>query len=424
MLLAAGLGAVVAATLMPAAALGRDGNTAHGYIVTFRQGASVDTTVSRLKTHVGVAPTHVFHSALDGFAARLSASQVDRLRTDTDVLTIQRDLPMHALEQTLPTGTDRIEGDMSTTRSGDGTGAVDVDVAVIDTGIDLAHPDLNVVGGRNCSGGNPKAFADENGHGTHVAGIIAAKDDGVGVVGVAPGARLWAVRVLDANGSGSWSSVICGIDFVTRNAPANGGRIKVANLSLGGRGTDGSCSDGGLRQAICRATAAGVTFVAAAGNNSTDFGSSIPATYPEVLTVTAIADFDGKPGSLAGSTCRTGTDDVVAGFSNYAMTAEDSAHTVAAPGVCILSTWKGGGYNTISGTSMASPQVAGTAALCIATGRCASSPSAVQATIRSDAAAQAPAYGFGGDPWTNAGTRKAVWYSGRYYGYLASASGN
>jgi subtilisin len=258
--------------------------------------------------------------------------------------------------QTLPTGINRIDGELSSTVSGNGSGSVSVDVAVIDTGIDLDHPDLNVVGGRNCSTG--RSFDDGNGHGSHVAGTIAAKDDTQGVVGVVPGARLYAVRVLNNAGSGSWSSVICGVDWVTANAST----IEVANMSLGGTGSDPSatgCNTGdALHDAICKSVAAGVTYAVAAGNESDDARNHVPAAYDEVITVSALADFDGQPGGLGSPTCRSDVDDTFANFSNFGADID-----LIAPGVCILSTWKGGGYNTISGTSMASPHVAGAAAL-------------------------------------------------------------
>jgi subtilisin family serine protease len=242
---------------------------------------------------------------------------------------------------------------LSGTVSGNGGGAVDVDIAVIDTGIDVHHPDLNVVGGVNCSTGT--SYDDANGHGTHVAGIAAAQDNGIGVVGVAPGARLWAVRVLDASGSGGWSSVICGIDWVTAHAS----EIEVANMSLAGPGTQGSCDDGALREAICKSVESGVTYVVAAGNSSVDVAGQVPASFPEVITVSALADYDGLSGGVGKVTCEAeGNDDTLAGFSNYGAGVD-----LIAPGVCITSTWKGGGYNTVSGTSMASPHVTGAAAL-------------------------------------------------------------
>jgi subtilisin len=154
----------------------------------------------------------------------------------------------------------------------------------------------------------------------------------------------------------------------------------------------------------------------AAGNSNVDFKGFVPAAYNEVLTVTAMADFDGQQGGGAAATCRADVDDTWADFSNFtASGSSDEGHTIAAPGVCIYSTWKGGGYNTISGTSMASPHAAGTAALCIATGNCPGTPSAVIQKLRSDGFAQSSDYGFVGDPNHQFGDRS--------YGYLIRAGG-
>jgi subtilisin family serine protease len=152
--------------------------------------------------------------------------------------------------------------------------------------------------------------------------------------------------------------VICGVDFVTSKSNI----IKVANMSLGGSGGTGSCNDGGLHEAICNSVNAGVTYVVAAGNESDDAANHVPAAYDEVITVSALADFNGEPGGGANPTCRIDVDDTLADFSNYGVAVD-----IIAPGVCILSTWNDGGYNTISGTSMASPHVAGAAALYIST---------------------------------------------------------
>jgi subtilisin len=416
---------LVPALLIPLIAVNASRPSRSDYIVTLRPGPAVDTAVKGLGAKLGFTVDHLYRHTLRGFSAKLSQAQVVALRADASVRTIQPDRSVKVLDEALPTGVDREQSDQSSTRSGDGKGSVNIDVAVIDTGIDTHHPDLNVVGGTNCSDGGPKNYTDGNGHGTHVAGIMAAKDDSTGVVGVAPGARLWAVRVLDKNGSGMFSSVICGIDWVAGHAAT----VKVANMSLGGFATRGSCTDGSMRQAICSATAAGVTFVVAAGNSGMDFGGSsgfaafVPASFPEVLTVTAMADFNGQPGGGAPPTCRTDVDDTNADFSNYAVADEDAVHTIAAPGVCILSTWLGSGYKTISGTSMASPHVAGTAALCIATGRCPGGPAQVRSKLLADAAARPSAYGFGGDPVSSTG--KAWWKTGtgHYYGYLVYAGG-
>jgi subtilisin family serine protease len=225
------------------------------------------------------------------------------------VLFVSQDRTVSIAAQSLPTGVNRIEGDLSSTRSGNGSGAVNVAVAVIDTGIDLDHPDLNVVGGTNCSTG--RSYDDGNGHGTHVAGTIGAKDDGIGVVGMAPGTPLYAVRVLNNAGSGSWSSVVCGIDWVRANAGSK--RIKVANMSLGGSGSDNGCNGDALHKAICNSVAAGVTYTVAAGNSAANLSGFVPAAYNEVLTVTAIADFNGLPGGGAGATCRSDVDETAAG---------------------------------------------------------------------------------------------------------------
>jgi subtilisin family serine protease len=195
-----------------------------------------------------------------------------------------------------------------------------------------------------------------------VAGIIAALDNSVGVVGVAPQAKLIPVKVLDRTGSGTWSSVICGIDWVTANASSMG--IKAANMSLGGSGTsDNNCGNknsDAFHKAICRSRDAGVTYVVAAGNNSANANTFVPAAYDDaVITVSALADSDGKPGG-SGSKTSYGPDDTFATFSNYGGVVD-----LGAPGVSIYSTYKNGGYATMSGTSMASPHVAGVAALYI-----------------------------------------------------------
>ena len=322
------------------------------YIVTLQPGNDPDKEAPGLaKEHQGRAK-HIYKHAMRGFAFEGSEEDAEKLARHPKVRSVVPDQRVEASAQTMPTGIKRIDGPLSGTVSGNGTGAVDVDIAVLDTGIDLDHPDLDVRGGVNCSSGS--SYDDGNGHGTHVAGTAAAKDDGVGVVGVAPGARLWAVRVLDNSGSGSWTSVICGIDWVTARAST----IEVANMSLGGSGSAGTCTNGSLREAICKSVAAGVPYAVAAGNDGIDAAGYVPASFPEVITVSALADFNGLPGGGAGSTCRSDQDDTLADFSNYGAVVD-----IIAPGVCINSSWMGGGYNTISGTSMATPHVTGAAAL-------------------------------------------------------------
>jgi len=348
------------------------------YIVTLEPGNDPPQVAPAMAAEYGGRAPHVYQRALPGFSFEGSADGAARLARDPKVRSVVPDRHVGTTAQSIPTGIRRIDGPLSGTISGNGAGAVDVDVAIIDTGIDLQHPDLNVVGGVNCSTGT--TYDDDNGHGTHVAGIAAAKDNGIGVVGVAPGARLWAVRVLDDSGSGSWSSVICGVDWVTAHAS----EIEVANLSLAGPGTQGSCNDGALREAICKSVQSGVTYVVAAGNSAVDVAGQVPASFPEVITVSALADYDGLPGGLGKATCRAGTDDTLADFSNYGAGVD-----LIGPGVCITSTWKGGGYNTASGTSMASPHVAGAAALYLS-----DHPRASPAAFRAAATAAGDARGW------------------------------
>jgi subtilisin len=328
-----------------------------GYIVVLKDSVRSPSAVAAEQAQTrGLAVGHVYRHALKGYSATMSVADAQALRADPRVAYVTPDRPVHLDQQTLPTGIDRIDGELSSTVSGNGAGSVNVDVAVIDTGIDLTHPDLNVAGGVNCSTG--RSFNDGNGHGSHVAGIIGARDNDLGVVGVAPGARLWAVRVLNPAGSGSFASVICGVDWVTANRDV----IEVANMSLGGTGTEPAgpgCTTGdALHDAICRSVSAGVTYTVAAGNEADDAANHVPAAYDEVITVSALADFDGKPGGLGSATCRADEDDTLANFSNFGADVD-----LIAPGVCILSTYKRGGYATFSGTSMASPHAGGAAAL-------------------------------------------------------------
>jgi subtilisin len=361
------------------------------YIVVLKESVQNPGAVAREHANEHAAEIQfVYEHSIKGYAAVLPQARLDAVRSDERVAYVSEDRPVSISAQSLPTGINRIDGEVSSTAAGDGAGSVDVDIAVLDTGIDTTHPDLNVVGGKNCSTG--KSYSDGNGHGSHVAGTAAAKDDAQGVVGVAPGARLHAVRVLNNAGSGSWSSIICGVDWVTANAAT----IEVANMSLGGSGSEpagSGCATGtALHDAICKSVQAGVTYAVAAGNESDDSANHVPAAYDEVITVSALADFDGLPGGLGSPTCRSDVDDTFANFSNYGADVD-----IIAPGVCIHSTWKGGGYNTISGTSMASPHVAGAAALYKAS-HPGASPAEVQAALQSN----------GTTDWNNLDDRDAV----------------
>lgn len=278
---------------------------------------------------------HVYSASLAGFAANLSDAQVAALKSDSRIAKIEPDMkvelsqvkqqPMGTAEvqaQSTPWGISRVGGFVNFTNS-------NVWAWVIDTGIDLDHPDLNVNTSysRSFVGGNAD---DGNGHGTHVAGTIAAKNNTIGVVGVAAGATVVAVKVLAANGSGSMSGILSGVDWVSRYGYAG----DVANMSLGG----GAYTT--LDNAVINASNQGIWFAVAAGNESQNANNVSPARAngARVRTVSA-----------------HDSNDRFASFSNYANPPID----FCAPGVSIQSTWRYGGYNTISGTSMATPHVAG-----------------------------------------------------------------
>jgi len=277
------------------------------------------------------------------------------------VLNVTADAPA---AQVSPRGLRRIGASTNTTSQTLSLKGAGVGVAVIDTGIDINHSDLRPVqAGKNCIDAADLP-TDDQGHGSHVAGTIAARESSIGVVGVAPEVTLYPVKVLDSTGGGTMATVICGIDWVTQNAAT----IKIANMSLGGTGTvtpsNANCTNGNNdpeHTAICNSVKAGVTYVVAAGNSAANSTGFVPAGYEEVITVSALTDYNGASGGgapvLAGCNNR-GPDDSFATFSNFGPPVD-----IAAPGVCIQSTWMQGEYLTIDGTSMASPHVAGAAAL-------------------------------------------------------------
>jgi subtilisin family serine protease len=249
---------------------------------------------------------------------------------------------------------------------------VDADVAVLDSGIRTDQPDLNVVGGVNCSL-DPGGFDDQDGHGTAIAGAIGALDNSYGVVGAAPGVRLWSVKVLDRNSFGELSNVVCGADWVTAHADT----IDVAALGFDDLGADdGNCgyTNGDLfHQAVCRMVAAGVTVVVAAGNTAQDVSGWIPGAYPEVIAVSWYSDLDGLPGALSSKRCDNfSSDDTLDPDSNFG-----AGIDIAGPGDCIRTTGLKGSYVTYSSNSLSSGYVAAAGALYL-TNHHGASPAAVK----------------------------------------------
>ncbi len=309
-----------------------------------------------------------YAASLKGFSARLTPNQIDRLSRHPAVRSVTPErqfsipqLPSTAQKlpsQVLPSGIDRVGADLNP-NTGFG-----IDVAVFDSGIDLNHPDLvvNIGGGIGFIGNdtgqddNYQPFLGVWGHGTHVAGVIAAADNNIGVVGMAPETWVWAVKVCNKFGLCGESAILAGFDWVAESHldPARE-PIEVINMSLGGSGADdGNCgydNDDPQHQAICSlVNNFGVTVVVAAGNEAQDTANVTPAAYDEVITVSALDD----------------ADDTFASFSNYGADVD-----IIAPGVAILSTALQprflGQYSELSGTSFSAPHVAGAAALYIRT---------------------------------------------------------
>lgn len=278
-------------------------------------------------------PLQVYSAAVQGFAVNLSESEVAALEKNPNVRGIWPDMmfilakpgtnPTPPAPQVIPWGITRVGGFTASGFTGKAW--------IIDTGIDFDHPDLNVNTALDRTFVPRTTSADDdNGHGTHCAGIVAAKNDAYGVVGVAAGAQVVPVKVLDKRGSGAYSTIIAGVDYVKKTAVAG----DVANMSLGGSAYLP------IDEAVIAMAEAGVLVSLAAGNESDNANNHSPAraTHDNIYTISAFA-----------------TGDIWASFSNYG----NPPIEYCAPGVSIYSTYKGGGYATMSGTSMAAPHACG-----------------------------------------------------------------
>ena len=369
-----------------------DNTIPNQYIVIVQDDVNPGLMASAIGASHGAQVLHTYQDAINGFSFRGSSAAADALARNPNVVSVTPDHELSAIaskkceknpgapgcgggdppaeSEVLPTGVNRIDADKTVTAT---SNPATVAVAVLDSGIDTEHADLNVVGGANFVGGT--SYDDDFGHGTHVAGTIGAIDNELDVIGVAPGTPLYAVKVLDNRGGGSDATIIGGINWVLlHNSDPLQTQIRVINLSLGGPGLD---IDSPLRQAIDAVVASGVVVVVAAGNSATDAAFFLPAAYDSVITVSAIND---------GS-------DSFASFSNWGADVD-----LAAPGVDINSTTMGGGTsgNTWDGTSMASPHVAGAAALYLANNSAASPAQVKEYLILTGE--PAPDGGWPGDP--------------------------
>jgi subtilisin len=289
------------------------------------------------------------YSIVRGVAARVPEAAIAALQQNPQVASVEPDLQVFALDAY----DTELEGTWGVKHVGGGlsaTGGAGIHVAVIDSGVDCSHAELTRNGATICDAGwnfvnsGSNAF-DDNGHGTHVSGTIAAAKDGAHVVGVAPGVTIHPLKVLDASGSGSFSNIIAALDWIkTYNGNHPDAPIRLTSNSYGSSGNPGSLT----QAAFDSAAAAGVLHIAAAGNSGICSGNTdtvgYPANYASVVAVAATDSNDVRP-------C----------FSSTGPNVE-----LAAPGVAVTSTIPNGGYDTWNGTSMATPHVTGVAALVLA----------------------------------------------------------
>ncbi len=327
------------------------------YIVVLKDEVRDPTAVARehAQRH-GARVLHTYQHALEGYTARIPDQRLDEVLAEERVGYVEPDQRVHATAQTLPWGINRVDADLSSTKAGNGSGALSkVNVYIIDTGI-YRHADLNVV--KHVNFARDGKNRDCYGHGTHVAGIAAARDNDRAVVGVAPGTPLTGVKVLNCDGVGSHSSVLKGVDWVTANAK----KPAVANMSLAGPASPI------LDAAVWKSARSGVFYSLAAGDNSASNACKFSPARAGAGTNNGIA-----------TVAATNKRNVEPSWSDYGRCVD-----IWAPGVSILSTKLGGGTATMSGVSQASPHVGGGAALYLSS-RAAASPSRVETALKNAA---------------------------------------
>jgi aqualysin 1 len=327
------------------------------YIVVLKDEVRDPTAVARehAQRH-GAQVLHTYQHALEGYTARIPDRRLDEVLTEERVDYVEPDHRAYATAQTLPWGINRVDADLSSTKAGNGSGAVSkANVYIIDTGI-YQHADLNVVEHVNFArdGKNRDCY----GHGTHVAGIAAARDNDRAVVGVAPGTPLTGVKVLNCDGVGSHSSVLKGVDWVTANAK----KPAIANMSLAGPASRI------LDDAVRKSARSGVFYSLAAGDNGASNACRFSPARAGAGTNNGIA-----------TVAATNKSNAEPSWSNFGKCVD-----IWAPGVSILSTGMGGGTSTMSGVSQASPHVGGGAALYLSW-HTSASPSRVETALKSAA---------------------------------------
>jgi subtilisin family serine protease len=417
-----GLGVLLPATVVgPARSAAIVGDAAASMVVVTLRDAdpaadsrSIRQRVRATARQLGVTPTQVYASVGPVFSATVTSAQRRAIELDPSVLSVESDDPVVDQEtadvlpadpaaavemaanvdlnddveltrkrqkitgrptreelprQRVPIWLKRV----GATRTLDGLGnhkttwPFDADVAIIDSGISRKHPDVTPAGGKDCS--RSRTWGDGYGHGTGVASILGAKDNKRGIVGLLPGVRLWSVRIFDDSGRGRVSSVLCALDWMAGKRDGKhkekpffeGATMSFAVIMAGRDPSTRPCGEGprdALHKAVCRVVRQGTILVAAAGNYGDAARQRAPAAYPEVITVSAMADFDGKAGGrgrqsracLAGSAVER--DDAFASFSSYGRVVD-----LIAPGKCIWVAVKGGAYARVAGTSFATPIV-------------------------------------------------------------------
>lgn len=348
-----------------------------GNVIVVLEGRTVPAAVQAVVNSTGFSVS--FSNVFTGFAMNLTQAQATALAQADGVLGVYADAPVE-LAWTAASGVNRV-GAPSAAQSPNPT-MVDATVAVVDSGVDASHSNLNVIGGFDAyaavvsnsgvdcgalTAGQQASYeapstwgsSGNSGHGTHVAGIIGA-EGGNNVVGVAPGAGILGVKVFNSAGtSGTTTTIACGLDWVLANQSRFS--IDVVNMSMQGGAVGGGCNSDAIHVSICAIYNAGMPIAVAAGNKNGSPGTL--GVYSEVVAVSAFNDYNGLSGGGGAIPCDTSTQapDADDKYSTYNLTVP--VGDILAPGTCIYSTWPGGGYNYDSGTSMASPHVAGALAI-------------------------------------------------------------